>query len=82
MALYEYLCKDCNELFEQIVSGSSDSEPSSCPKCNGMKLEKLISKFTVGGHGDLRESTMHGCHEATVPLSEDGCGKPQCGNGV
>lgn len=62
MALYEFFCESCQLLFEQITS-SGDPEQGKCPKCNQKNTKKLISKFAIGGQGDLRESTMHGCHE-------------------
>jgi len=61
MALYEYECENCHIQFEQIVS-KSDPDAGKCPKCQGRKTRRLISKFPVGGQGDLRESTLHGCH--------------------
>ena len=64
MALYEYFCRDCKVKFEQITS-SGDPDAGACPKCNLKNTERLISRFAVGGQGDLRESThYHGCHAA------------------
>ena len=68
MALYEFFCKNCKLKFEQITS-SSDPDQGRCPKCHQMHAQKLISVFAVGGRGDLRESTLHGCHE-----NFSGCG--------
>lgn len=62
MVLYEYFCEECALVFEQITS-NSDPEQGKCPKCSVKTHQKLISQFAVGGRGDLRESTMHGCHE-------------------
>lgn len=67
MALYEYYCDSCRSQFEQITS-SGDPDAGKCPKCQKKDTRKLISAFRVGGRGDLRESTMHGCHESHVPL--------------
>ena len=66
MALYEFHCRTCNENFEQITS-STDPDQGKCPKCSGKDTEKVIAGFTVGGRGDLRESTMHGCHGCHNP---------------
>jgi putative FmdB family regulatory protein len=67
MALYEYFCDSCRHQFEQLTS-SGDSDAGKCPKCQKKDTRKLISTFRVGGRGDLRESTMHGCHEAHVSV--------------
>jgi putative FmdB family regulatory protein len=67
MALYEYFCKECKHQFEQITS-STDPDQGKCPKCGENKnTERLISAFRIAGRGDLRESTMHGCHGCHNP---------------
>ncbi len=60
MPLFEFYCETCKAKFEQITSSS---ETVKCPKCKGQKIQKLISLFRVGGRGDLRETTQHGCHD-------------------
>ena len=70
MPLYEYYCGACKFKFEEI-SSSNDPIHGQCPKCGKTETEKLISAFKVGGRGDLRESTLHGCHDAHVPHSAD-----------
>lgn len=62
MALYEFFCESCQKHFEQLTS-ATDPEQGRCPKCQGNKTRRLISRFAVGGRGDLRESTFHGCHD-------------------
>ncbi|MCM2277126.1 MAG: zinc ribbon domain-containing protein [Oligoflexia bacterium] len=67
MALYEFYCDACRFGFEQLTS-DRDPDRGKCPKCQSNQTRKLISRFAVGGQGDLRETTMHGCHEAHVSL--------------
>jgi putative FmdB family regulatory protein len=62
MPLFEYFCTPCRKKFEQI-SSAGDPEAGRCPLCQGKQTQKLISRFAIGGQGDLRESTMHGCHD-------------------
>jgi putative FmdB family regulatory protein len=62
MTLHEYFCETCQVKFEQIVS-ASEMNSGKCPKCHGLDTKKLLSLFSIGGRGDLRESTMHGCEE-------------------
>jgi len=73
MALYEYYCDSCSKKFEQITS-STDPDQGKCPKCQGKNTRRLISCFAVGGRGDLRESTMHGCHGCHVPATGESHG--------
>ena len=44
MPLHEYSCKNCGNVFEQLVLG--EKEPVSCPVCGG-EIEKLMSSFSV-----------------------------------
>lgn len=60
MALFEYYCEICQFQFEEVGSHIPE-ENGKCPKCKDKNTKKLISRFSVGGQGDLRESTMHGC---------------------
>lgn len=70
MALYEYYCSGCKYQFEQIT-GSTDPDAGKCPKCQSKEhSKKLISRFAVGGQGDLRETTVHGCHGGFTGLED------------
>jgi putative FmdB family regulatory protein len=71
MALYEYFCEVCQKKFEQITS-SSDPDQGMCAKCGTKSEKKLISRFRVAGQGDLRESTLHGCHGCSHGHSHGG----------
>ncbi len=46
MPIFEYLCQDCNHLFEAILLGSTRAQ---CPKCESKRLEQQISRFAVSG---------------------------------
>jgi putative FmdB family regulatory protein len=58
MPIYEYLCADCSETFEELVSTSTAASVA-CPDCGGTTITKLLSSFatprpvgaTVGGGG-------------------------------
>jgi len=73
MALFEYHCQACTRRFEAITSFENSNEIT-CPHCANPSPKKLISVFKVAGRGDLRESTLHGCHDCDVtgPASDTG----------
>jgi len=75
MPLFDYTCKRCKISFETITS-LRESAQVKCNKCNkNDKIEKRVPLFRVGGRGDLRESTLHGCHDCEVsPGTEDHSG--------
>ncbi len=70
MPLFDYECENCRYQFESLTRSSevSGSEQTvACPKCSQPNPKKLISRFRVGGRGDLRESTQDGCHDCQMP---------------
>ena len=48
MPLYEFRCPACKKRFDLRLSLSElDGKRYRCPKCNGRKLEKLVSGVSV-----------------------------------
>ncbi len=70
MPIFEYLCKDCGRQFETIIFGNSHPE---CPSCRSRALEKLLSRFAVGGRKEADHcmpesmSQCAGCNGARMP---------------
>tara|TARA_R100000458_G_scaffold17345_3_gene15032 strand:- start:13506 stop:13955 length:450 start_codon:yes stop_codon:yes gene_type:complete len=50
MPLYSYHCKSCDEVFEDLVSGSKYKEPQECPKC-GKLSERTAYGQKINAHG-------------------------------
>ncbi len=50
MPIYEFVCEDCGETFEELVLGGA-IEGIKCPKCASEKVKKLMSAcaFKAGG---------------------------------
>lgn len=72
MPLYEYECSRCSARFEELTSHVPETERGKCPKCGSLESKRLISAFRVAGQGDLRENTLHGCHDAHVSGPQEG----------
>ncbi len=66
MPIYEYTCKDCNNMFEEIVL--SQDEIPSCPKCDSNNTTKLIST-------SRHQSSGSAASQSFVPQG----GKSSCG---
>lgn len=47
MPFYEYRCKDCNKLFECLISISQADQTQNCPHCGGRNTEKQLSVFAA-----------------------------------
>ncbi len=65
MPIYEYTCKDCETIFEEIVLNQEDIP--TCPKCKSIKTSKLISKSrhlsggTSGNEGISSQGSKSAC---------------------
>lgn len=49
MPIYEYVCNDCGERYEQIVM--SKSQATACPKCASKKHTLQLSVFAAPANG-------------------------------
>jgi putative FmdB family regulatory protein len=47
MPIYEYRCLDCGRYQSVLVRTYADPTDLRCPKCNGDRLRKLVSRFAV-----------------------------------
>lgn len=47
MPMYEYRCLDCGRYQSVLVRTYQDPADLRCPKCQGTRLRKLISRFAV-----------------------------------
>ena len=69
MPMYEYACKNCEHTFETLVY---DGEEVQCPKCEGTKLEKLLS---MPGLARVQDGGFpSACGDPSLPP----CGAPGC----
>jgi putative FmdB family regulatory protein len=69
MPLYEYECRKCDHVFEELVYGD---EPVACPNCKARKVEKLFSVPARPHIQDVSGSLPMTCQSDGPP-----CG-PQC----
>ena len=59
MPIYEFRCCNCCEEFETLVFNSN--EKITCPKCDGDKVERLMSGFAHKSEGGKMVSSSSGC---------------------
>ena len=48
MPIFEFVCKECDQEFEELVQGTSQPR---CPSCESEELEKKLSGFAVAVSG-------------------------------
>jgi putative FmdB family regulatory protein len=59
MPLYGFICQDCQEEFEELVSVSKLDEVT-CPDCESEQVERqlsLIANFKSSGSGSFSSNT-------------------------
>ena len=73
MPIFEYVCQECSERFENLELGSRDAGPQ-CPSCESENLEKQLSVFSVnsGGKAASRE-TPGPCGSCGDPRGPGSC---------
>ena len=62
MPIYEYLCTECNIVFNFLVKNPGEERKPECPKCNSGNMEKLISRSYA-----IRSSTKDIGDEERMP---------------
>lgn len=62
MPLFEYKCSECEDQFEELVSGSDPRIV--CPKCGSDKVSRLLSVFAASG----------GSSSSGLPCGQSSCG--------
>lgn len=57
MPLFEFRCDECSRRFTLLVGMTAEQNEQKCPRCGGLQLRKLISRFAVArSEDDLLES--------------------------
>lgn len=69
MPIYEYICNDCQNEFEELVM--SKDETIFCPKCESKQVRKLMSAASFKSDGEFSSSTGSSCA---------GCTSGNCGS--
>jgi len=52
MPIFEYRCGDCRRRFSLLVGVVAGSTEMKCPRCGGVQLQKLISRFAMARSED------------------------------
>ncbi len=68
MPIYEYVCGDCEHVFEELVRTAKDEKGMVCPSCSSRSVGRKLSVFAAqSGAGGPKDLPMAG-----------GCGR--CGD--
>lgn len=64
MPIYEYVCKDCKDHFEELLPSANSKAIVKCPKCESLNVKKTISAggFRIhGGSSTTPSGALSGC---------------------
>lgn len=67
MPIYEYVCKKCDQQFEELVFSSA--EKVTCPQCGTTRVQRALSVFSYSSGGTYSSSAGSSC---------DGCSSGSC----
>lgn len=68
MPVYEYVCRNCSQSFEELVR--RDTVPK-CPRCGASDLERVLSVVAVGRSQEPMPATP--CGTCGVPGGPAAC---------
>jgi putative FmdB family regulatory protein len=51
MPMFEYVCRECGERFEELRSVRDDGPLPECPACGSTEATKLFSAFATSSAG-------------------------------
>ncbi len=77
MPVYEYLCKQCDTKFEELLR-AGESWQARCPHCGAEEVNRLLSLFAATGNGSSQSAAAPSDFSATAGQA-CGCGSCSCG---
>ncbi len=72
MPIYEFRCKECDEVTEFITAVSNNTETFTCSKCGSKDLEKLLSITNISSYPSPKGGK-------TCCGRDERCSTPPCG---
>jgi len=73
MPIFEYKCRDCGTVFEELVP-QSQKGTLPCSKCKSGNTEKLMSVFGALAHGSPKDTPCGStCPSASLCSSSGSC---------
>ncbi len=61
MPIYEYVCLDCRNQFEQVRLMKDADVPISCTKCESPHTSRMLSMFFASSGGKAVAGSSGGC---------------------
>ena len=72
MPIYEFLCPDCNTIFNFLSRQvNTDTQPD-CPRCGREKIQKMMSTFATIGNTAAEDDPLASMDEAKMERAFEG----------
>ncbi len=86
MPIYEFKCKSCEKVFDELVPMNTEGDSLKCPKCGSVGARRLVSAFAAHGleNGHIavgRKLTGGGASPSTATEGESSSKGAACGAG-
>jgi putative FmdB family regulatory protein len=69
MPIYEYICRNCKNLFEKLVSFKDLQGEFICPRCNSRDVERVMSVFASSLNKDRYTNSKSFCSSPSKKFS-------------
>lgn len=77
MPIYEFKCKNCGKIFEELIKNLAVAGEVSCIYCQSKNVKKIVSKFSIGQGNrevsNIKDSSSSKCSGCSA-TSCSGCG--------
>ncbi|MBM3143692.1 MAG: zinc ribbon domain-containing protein [Chloroflexi bacterium] len=63
MPIFEFVCEECDQSFEELVRSASAIGEVICPDCQSERVRKILSTFAsnISGRNSFSSSTAASC---------------------
>lgn len=73
MPIYEFICPDCNTVFNFFSRRINTDKQPDCPKCGREKIQRQMSTFaTIGKANDVGDDPLAGIDESKMEQAFEG----------
>jgi len=68
MPIYEYECMGCGERFEKLIRNIEQPPEITCPSCESLDVQRLISRVAIHGgeSGNIDTSITEAAHTSSA----------------
>ena len=66
MAILEFSCNECQNIFEDLILNNREKDALACPRCKSKDLRRLCSTFGFRSNGKFSSNIGSSCAGCSV----------------